>query len=68
MIGARCELAKNEAKLTGEPHLVYPADERSLFLEQLFGRAAGAAADAVAARIQQGASAAQEPGVYFLAR
>jgi protease-4 len=32
------------------------------------GRAAGAAADAVAARIQQGASAAQEPGVYFLAR
>ena len=62
------ELAKNEAKLSGEPHLVYPADERSLFLEQLMGRAAGAAADAVAARIQQGASAAQEPGVYFLAR
>ena len=45
------ELAKSEAKLSGEPHLVYPADERSLFLEQLMGSVAGAAADAVAARI-----------------
>ncbi len=62
------ELAKTEAKLSGEPHLVYPADERAAFLEQLMGSAAGAAADAVAARIQKGASAAQEPGVYFLAR
>ena len=43
------ELAKSEAKLSGEPHLVYPADERSLFLEQLMGSVAGAAADAVAA-------------------
>jgi protease-4 len=62
------ELAKSEAKLSGEPHLVYPADERGLFLEQLMGSVAGAAADAVAARIQRGASAAQDPGVYFLAR
>ena len=46
------ELAKSEAKLSGEPHLVYPADERSLFLEQLMGSVAGAAADAVAARIE----------------
>jgi protease-4 len=62
------ELAKQEAKLSGEPHLVYPADERGMFLEQLMGSAAGAAADAVASRLRAEATAAQEPGVYFLAR
>jgi protease-4 len=61
------ELAKNEAKLTGEPTLVYPPDERR-FLEQLMGSAAGAVADAVSARIARDARAVQQPGLYFLAQ
>ncbi len=62
------ELAKQEAKLSGEPNLVYPPDERGRFLDQLMGDAASAAADAVATRLEQRAAAAQQPGVYFLAR
>lgn len=62
------ELAKSEAKLTGEPVLVYPPDDKARFLEQLMGGAVGAAADAVRARIAHEAAAAQEPGIYFLAR
>jgi len=62
------ELAKKEAKLTGEPHLVYPPDERSRFLENLLGGAAGAMADAVHARLSRDVQAAQAPGLYFLAR
>ena len=61
------ELAKTEAKLSGEPNLVYPPDERR-FLEQLLGSAAGAAADAVSARIARDARAIQQPGLYFLAQ
>jgi len=62
------DLAKAEAKLSGEPHLVYPPDERGRFLEELMGGAAGAVADAVSARIQRETRAAQSPGLYFLAR
>jgi protease-4 len=62
------ELAKNEAKLTGEPHLVYPPDERGRFLEDILGGAADALAGALHARIARDARAAQEPGLYFLAR
>jgi protease-4 len=62
------DLAKREAKLTGEPSLVYPPDERARFLEELMGGAAGAVADAVGARLARQARAAQEPGIYFLAR
>jgi protease-4 len=62
------ELAKTEAKLTGEAVLVYPPDDKARFLEQLMGGAAGAAADAVKSRIAQQASEAQQPGIYFLAR
>ncbi len=62
------ELARTEAKLTGEPVLVYPPDDRARLLEQLMGGAAGAVADAVQARLVREASAAQEPGLYFLAR
>jgi protease-4 len=62
------ELAKTEAKLSGEPVLVYPPDDRARFLEQLMGGAAGAVADAVEARLARDASSAQEPGLYFLAR
>jgi protease IV len=61
------ELAKTEAKLTGEPTLVYPPDERR-FLEQLMGSAAGAVADAISARIARDARALQQPGIYFLAQ
>jgi protease-4 len=62
------ELAKTEAKLTGEPHLVYPPDEKGRLFEDLIGGAAGAVADAVQARIARDARAAQAPGLYFLAR
>jgi protease IV len=62
------DLAKAEAKLSGEPNLVYPPDEKGRFLEQLLGNAASTMADAVATRLEQRASAAQQPGVYFLAR
>ncbi len=51
-----------------EPHLVYPPDERSRFLEELMGGAAGAVADAVTARLAGEARAAQAPGIYFLAQ
>jgi protease-4 len=62
------EAAKAEAKLTGEPNLVYPHDDRARFLEEILGGAAGAVADAVHARIAQDVRAAQQPGLYFLAR
>jgi protease-4 len=62
------ELAKTEAKLSGEPHLVYPPDERGRFLEELMGSAAGAVADAVSTRVAREARAAQAPGIYFLAQ
>jgi protease-4 len=62
------ELAKQEAKLTGEPHLVYPPDERGRFLQQLMGDAAGALVSGVREGLAREASAAQEPGLYFLAR
>jgi protease-4 len=62
------DLAKTEAKLSGEPHLVYPPDERGRFLEDLMGGAAAAVADAVAARLSHEARAAQTPGIYFLAQ
>jgi protease-4 len=62
------ELAKTEAKLSGEPHLVYPPDEKGRFLEDLFGSAARSAADAVSAKLASEARAAGTPGVYFLAQ
>jgi protease IV len=62
------ELAKKEAKLTGEPVLVYPPDDKARFLEQFMGDAAGAAADAVKARITRDAAEVQQPGMYFLMR
>ncbi|MGC3998493.1 MAG: signal peptide peptidase SppA [Anaeromyxobacter sp.] len=62
------DLAMAEAGLEGEPVLVYPPEEKGKLLEQLMGQAAGAAADAVKARVAQGARAAQDPGIYFLSR
>ena len=61
-------MAVADAKLTGEPSLVYPHEDRAKFLEEVFGGAAGAVADAVHARIAQDVRAAQQPGLYFLAR
>lgn len=56
------------AKVTGEPDLVYPADERARFLEELMGGMAGAAARAVKAELAAGTTGPGEPGLYFLAR
>jgi protease-4 len=62
------DLLKSEAKIEGEPTLVYPADERARFLEQLMGGAAKALVGAVRDGVAGGALEASQPGVYFLAR
>jgi len=62
------DLVMKEAGLEGEPRLVYAPEERTRFLEQLMGDAAGAVADAVSARVAREARVAQQPGLYFLAR
>jgi protease IV len=62
------ELAKKEAKLSGEPTLVYPAQDGAHFLEQLMGGAAGAMARSVKSELELGATEARQPGLYLLAR
>lgn len=62
------ELVKAEAKISGEPDLVFPRDERVRFFDQLMESLAGAAAGAIHARIARDAREAQSPGLYFLAR
>ena len=62
------ELARTEAKISGEPHLVYPPDERGRFLEQIMGGFVGAAAKAVRAELSQEVARAEGPGLYYLAR
>jgi protease-4 len=62
------EAVKKEAKISGEPTLVYPADERARFLEQLLGGAARALVGAVREGAAAEAIDARSPGVYFLAR
>jgi protease-4 len=62
------DLAKEEANLSGEPHLVYPPDEKTRFLEDLLGGAAGAVADSLRARLARDAQTAATPGLYLLAR
>ncbi|HET6440083.1 MAG TPA: signal peptide peptidase SppA [Anaeromyxobacter sp.] len=62
------DMAKGEAKLTGEPVLVYPPEDKARLLEQLMGGVVGQVADAVRARIAREAAEVQQPGVYFLAR
>jgi protease-4 len=56
------------AKVTGEPDLVYPSDDRARFLEELMGDMAGAAARAVREELTAGATSAGEGGLYYLAR
>jgi protease-4 len=62
------EAVKIEAKLSGEPTLVYPADERSRLLDQLMGGAARALLGAVREGVAAEAQEALAPRVYFLAR
>lgn len=62
------ELAKKDAGLSGEPHLVYPPDEKSKFLENLVGSMVGATADAVRTELRRDVAQADGPGLYFLAR
>jgi protease-4 len=62
------DLAKAEAKLSGEPTLVYPPEDRAHFLEHLMGGAAGAVARSLKAELERGAAEARQPGLYLLAR
>jgi protease-4 len=62
------ERAKTEAKLSGEPTLVYPPEDRAHFLEHLMGGAASAVARAFKAELERGTAEAGQPGLYFLAR
>jgi protease IV len=61
------DLAKNEAGLSGEPHLVYPPDDKGRFFEGLMGSIVGATAAAVRAELRREV-AADGPGVYHLSR
>jgi protease-4 len=65
---AAVELAMREAGLSGEPTLVYPAEDGARFLESLMGGAASAIARAVKAELRAEAAAAQRPGLYLLAQ
>ncbi|HSM91541.1 MAG TPA: signal peptide peptidase SppA [Anaeromyxobacteraceae bacterium] len=65
---AAVDQAMEAAKLKGEPELVYPADDRGRFLEELMGGMAGAATRAVKAELASGVAEAGGPGLYFLAR
>jgi len=62
------DVVKAQAKISGEPTLVYPPDERARFLDQLMGGAAHALVDAVIGGVSREAAGASTPGVYFLAR
>jgi protease-4 len=62
------DLAKKAAKLTGEPTLVYPPEDRARFFEHLMGGAATAVARSVKAELERGATEARQPGLYLLAR
>jgi protease-4 len=62
------DLAKTEANLSGEPHLVYPPDGRARFLDQLFGSLVHATADAIRAEVRREAAAEGQLGLYYLAR
>jgi protease-4 len=65
---AAVDFAMEKAKLTGEPELIYPPDDRARFLEQIMGGMAGAATRAVKAELAAGAVDTGGPGLYFLAR
>jgi protease-4 len=60
------EAAKKQAKLTGEPTLVYPSEDGAHLLERLMGGTASAMARSVKAELEQGAAQARQPGAYLL--
>jgi len=62
------DVAKAEAKLTGDPVLIYPPEERGHLLERLLAGGASAAARAVSAEVERSVAQAQAPGLYYLAR
>jgi len=62
------EVLKKDAKITAEPTLVYPLDERGRFLDQLMGGVARSLVGAVREGIAQEALEARSPGLYFLPR
>ncbi|MBL0278003.1 MAG: signal peptide peptidase SppA [Anaeromyxobacter sp.] len=62
------DLAKAEAKLSGEPTLVYPPEDGAHLLENLLGGAAGALARGATAGVERGVAEARQPGLYLLAR
>jgi protease-4 len=61
------ELAMEQAKLQGEPNLVYPPDDRARFLEELMGGAARSVANAMRAELQREGIRSDGPGLYYLA-
>ena len=65
---AAVDLAKKEAGLSGEPSLVYPAEDGARFFEHLVGGAAGAVARSLKAELRSEATAAAQPGLYLLAQ
>jgi protease-4 len=62
------DLAREQAKLEGEPRLVYPPEDRGRLLEELIGGVVRGLADGVRAELAREAIAAERPGVFFLAR
>ena len=66
------DLAKELAEIRGDPRLIFPPDERSRFLEELLGgmaqKVAQAVGEAVRTEIHRQSTAADGPGVYFLAQ
>lgn len=62
------DLARRRAGLKGEPHLVYPPEDRGKLLDTLLGNGVRSIADAVRAEVARDAVGASGPGVYYLAR
>jgi protease-4 len=61
------ELAKAEAKLEGEPRLVFPPDDRARFLEEIMGGGARAFVRALRSEVSAEAAQAAQPGLHYLA-
>ncbi|BDG07833.1 signal peptide peptidase SppA [Anaeromyxobacter paludicola] len=62
------DLAKRKAGLKGEPHLVYPPEDRAKLLDTLLGNGVRSVADAVRSEVAKDAMGAAGPGLYYLAR
>lgn len=62
------DLAKEAAKIEGEPRLIYPSKDGGRLFGEILGDTASAIARSVRSEIHHEASAAARPGLYFLAR